>query len=409
MNYRELLELYKTGKLDSETQKQIQTDLEKHDALTDYLYEEAQIPGLDDILQGTSNYESEDNLPTEDTKFITMVQRSIRKAFLKMGIIVGISALVITLAVIFLLPHAVSLFYYNPTEIVGTDSGFTTDRMSLDLSVYTEAFLPGYYRGTVIAEYEGYGKYNIIIPQTTTFNSRFTSVSGKLTREKLTLYDTNQLKAPTGNAFIYPPEVDGVARAHYENGDVEIGPAGSKEEAFARLEALDETEWYMAYISFAEITDYETFFQWYEEKNLTCHSLWCGVYTSTPENYKIDGNTHTGFMPYVSGHCLDWDRETYPRLSLLDCLHESNYQADAASADVMKTHFTSMLRYLNDNPKITKMMRLTTESIDYNQMLQSIERDGLRLYGFAVGAQKEALLELCKDPAVSYIYTTVLY
>ena len=45
------------------------------------------------------------------------------------------------------------------------------------------------------------------------------------------------------------------------------------------------------------------------------------------------------------------------------------------------------------------------DEIDYDSMIDSVKRDGLRLYGFAIQAQKETILELTRDPAVSYIYT----
>ena len=45
--------------------------------------------------------------------------------------------------------------------------------------------------------------YDITIPQTVSRNGKFTSVSGKLVRGKLTLYDNNVLKVP-GWRFYLP-------------------------------------------------------------------------------------------------------------------------------------------------------------------------------------------------------------
>lgn len=59
--------------------------------------------------------------------------------------------------------------------------------MSLDLSVYSELFWPGSYRNTVNAVAEGYGTYNISIPQGYSFSGKFTTVNGRLKRGKLTL------------------------------------------------------------------------------------------------------------------------------------------------------------------------------------------------------------------------------
>ena len=94
-----------------------------------------------------------------------------------MGMIVGVAVLVIVLCAVFILPKAVSDFYYNPNEVVGKYEEMTTTRMDLDLSVYSELFLPGNHRSQVS---RGYGEYDIIIPQTFSWTGKFTSVSGRL-------------------------------------------------------------------------------------------------------------------------------------------------------------------------------------------------------------------------------------
>ena len=57
-------------------------------------------------------------------------------------------------------------------------------------------FLPGNHRDQVNAVPRGYGEYDIVIPQTTSWTGRSTSVSGRLVRGKLTLYDNNILSRP---------------------------------------------------------------------------------------------------------------------------------------------------------------------------------------------------------------------
>ena len=110
-----------------------------------------------------------------------------------MGMIVGVAVLVIVLCAVFILPKAVSDFYYNPNEVVGKYEEMTTTRMDLDLSVYSELFLPGNHRSQVSAVSRGYGEYDIIIPQTFSWTGKFTSVSGRLVRGNLIFYDNNIL------------------------------------------------------------------------------------------------------------------------------------------------------------------------------------------------------------------------
>ena len=58
--------------------------------------------------------------------FIKEIQRSIRKAFIKMGMIVGAAVLVVVLCAVFILPKVVSKFYYDPNEVAGKYEEMTT-------------------------------------------------------------------------------------------------------------------------------------------------------------------------------------------------------------------------------------------------------------------------------------------
>ena len=160
MTYRELLKLYKQGKLEDSTKKQIEAEIEKQDAISEFLYEEDEIPGLSDLENGQESFTdlnemNDENQMAECQDFIKEIQRSIRKAFIKMGMIVGAAVLVIVLCAVFILPKAVSKFYYDPNEVAGKYEEMITTRMDLDLSVYSELFLPGNHRDQVNAVSRG--------------------------------------------------------------------------------------------------------------------------------------------------------------------------------------------------------------------------------------------------------------
>lgn len=82
MTYRELLELYKTGELELEQRKKVEKDIERQEAISDYLYEQEDIPELNDIFEekaaAEKNNKRNDDIEDIDTKFIEMVNRSIR-------------------------------------------------------------------------------------------------------------------------------------------------------------------------------------------------------------------------------------------------------------------------------------------------------------------------------------------
>ena len=164
MTYRELLNLYKQGKLDDVRKKEVEAAIEKQDAISEFLYEEGEIPEFSDLeSENAENPENKEWLAGQknnqkdeiNRQFIKEIRWSIRKAFIKMGMIVGVAVLVIVLCAVFILPKAVSDFYYNPNEVVGKYEEMTTTRMDLDLSVYSELFLPGNHRSQVSAVSRG--------------------------------------------------------------------------------------------------------------------------------------------------------------------------------------------------------------------------------------------------------------
>ena len=227
MTFRELIKLYQADELEHEQREMVKSEIEKHEAISDYLYEAEQLPALDG-MDGTVA-EEERNADA----FAKMVRKAIRRAFVKMGLVVGCCVIAIVLGVMFLLPDYVSGFYYNPNEVVGTSSGgYDTNRMSLDLAVFSELYLPGKYRDEVFAEDWGYGKYSLTIPQTSSYSGVFTTVAGSLERDKLVLYSPDLLTGYPANAFSLPEDI----RWPYGK----VGAAGDRERAFAKLQELDE-------------------------------------------------------------------------------------------------------------------------------------------------------------------------
>lgn len=451
MTYRELLKLYKQGKLEDSTKKQIEAEIEKQDAISEFLYEEGAIPEFSDLESGQDyfddlndkkqwterqNSKTEDNVEKQsenriieksksagdsrnqqedefNRQFIKEIQRFIRRAFIKMGLAVGVVVLAVVLSAVFILPKAVSEFYYNPNEAAGQYEEMTTTRMNLDLSVYSELFLPGNHRDQVSAVSRGYGEYDIVIPQTSSWTGKFTSVSGRLVRGKLTLYDNNVLSRPIMQFYIPGDETAWEAWEVDENGketkmDTEARKQASIQDSKEAIEAYNDNDWYLAYVSINDIMDYKDFIEWFQnlsdQKELEWGTLWCAVHTEDKDGYCVEPNI--GFCPLPSGMSMSWDRETYPYLSLLDN-SDSYDRVEANDEETMQTHVISMLSYIQDHDEILSMMGQTTDSPDrYQDMINYVKKNGLKIHGFAVSAKKKTLLELYKQDVVSYIQTT---
>lgn len=412
MTYRELIVLYKNGKLDEAQKKQVEADIERQEVISEYLFDAEEIPELEDLL--TSHGESgamcmleqdkmdeaskiatgrwkDENAELEE-RFVKMIRGSIRKAFVKMGICVGAVLLLAVLFIMFCLPGIVDQFYYNPAAVAAEGEYSKTNQMSLDMAVYSELFLPGKYRNNVMVDSNGYGEYDINIVQNASITDRFYNVAGKVEKGELTLYDVNLLTRPTGNAFV--PSASGMKITY-----VGSGPAGSKQEAYEKLYTLNQNGYYMAYITLSEVMTYAEYKEWFDTQNLPVGSAWCAVAEKTEDGYYV--NDIMGFSYSLGGMCMNFDKEKYPHLTMLEEGAEGWPEDDP---ETMQTHFVSMLRYMGDQEEFCKMIGADEYHIDWYGMAQNIEENGLYIYGFAVQAKPDALITLSEMEEVSYIY-----
>ena len=109
MKYKELIELYKNGRLSEEERKKIEEDIEKQEAISEYLYPD------EEINEKIPEDESEGNISEKDNEFMRLIRKSIRKAFIKMGMAVTAAVLVVIVLMMTIMPKAIDLFYYNPS------------------------------------------------------------------------------------------------------------------------------------------------------------------------------------------------------------------------------------------------------------------------------------------------------
>lgn len=427
MTYRELLKLYRQGKLEEDKKKEVEAEIEKQDAISEFLYEEGEIPGLEDLKEQEDTEPAKNLIAASDTeknagtgqnndfdnRFVKEIRHSIRKAFIKMGVVTGAIVLAVILCAVFVLPRVVSAIYYDPNEVVGEYEDLVTTRMDLDLSVYSELFLPGNYRNQVSAVSRGYGEYDITIPQNMSWTGKFTSVSGRLVRGELTLYDKNILSRPSMQFYLPGDETAWEAWEVDENGketkmDTEARKKESIQYSKEEIEGYNDNDWYTAFVSIEKIMDYKDFIEWFQNlsdsKNLEWGTLWCAVHTENEDGYCIEPNI--GFCPFAAGMSMSWDKEKYPYLSLNDDW-DSQEDVDETDEKIMQSHFISMLSYMREHKEILTMMDQAADDTDrYQEMIDYVKKNGLKIHGFAISAKKDTLLELYKEDVVSYIQTT---
>lgn len=370
------------GETDEQQKSNLEVDLDRQEQISNYLKDERAIQEL--------------------------VNKSIRKAFVKMGMIVCILILVVVIFVQFALPDIVSYFYYNPGKEIGENS----NQISRDMAVYTELTIPTYVRDDIRVEAKGYGKYDISIYQDVSYNGTFTNIAGKIEKGKITLYDMNSLKRPTSNLFAWyqmhgdtSKSLTQLIAEEKENFCV----AGDTQMATEALNKLNEKEMYVAYVTLDKMMSYEEFMKFISNKDGLI-STWCAVVTNGQEQDKSIESMfradNIGFQcDLTSSTQLTWDKDKYPKLRLWG---EEDRDIDALEQKMktetfMKTHFVSMLKYMSQQEKFLEMMDEIPEK--FSNAADYVKNHGITVYGFAAMADKETLLELNEMSQIYEIYT----
>lgn len=404
MTYHELIALYKTGKLDDTQKRKVEEDIERQDAISEYLFDQEELSAFSDLRKDTKEEEFLEEKDGESERFTRMIQSTIRKTFIKTGVIVGTVVLLIVCFIIFVLPQIVDIFYYDPSEIAGTTEHGETNRISLDLSVYSELFLPGTFRDRVDVIGNGNGKYDITILQSSSMTGVFHNVAGTINKGKMILYDADLLGKPSDNVFC--PAED-VVDTWYTGSR---GAAGYKNEAFERLGELNDGDYYKAYFTLNQVMGYEDFVKWIQENEV--NPEWCVLCQKNPwYDKEIDraeyfSDKHIGFLYSSSAWSMSYDTDKYPLLTWFSVIETTREEEDwVISEDNMKQHMTSMLRYMADEEDFCKMAGMEYTDSDFNAFADNIEKYGLNLYGFTMIAQKDEILNISELDEIDYVYT----
>ena len=423
MTYRQILDEYKKNALPEEKQKEVAADIEKHEAISDYLYEESEIPDINEAFSepnentcgcngsgcdpGPAGSITDSAQRAED--FTAVVNRSIRKAFLKLGITVFAAAALLILFVQFILPGIVDNFYYDPTERVSqpTDS-FIENRMSRDIGTYTELVMPETHRTDVTAESLGYGKYNISIHQNLSYTGFFSTATGEVTRGKLRLFNEDILRKPTGNAFgwsqidvdfkngEYPTKsltelykiTDERMKNDGEEGEIMHGAAGSPERSLETIKGLRDDMPYYAYVTFERMLDFSQVEKIIDpadkDDDFMITEPWLAVDTY-PRSNAPDGSSYG----YIT---------TLPKIGFI----VQDQDNVSENEELQQKHFTDMLDYMAEQTDFLKMFDEDPQT--FADASQLIKKNGLHIYGMGCTVSKSTMLKLMEFDNVREIY-----
>lgn len=397
MKYSELIEKYEKGELNETEAGEVERDIERHEAISDYLAEREDIPELEMLHSNGNKGEAAQNDGAAD--FTKKIKRQIRKAFLKAGLITGLLVLGIVFFCMYALPKIIERAYYDPTEKVGfsadqqgSEEMTGTNRLSMDISVYSELLLPGSFRQSASAESLGYGKYTVNIHQNFAHNGIFRDTAGVIDRGRLTLYDPNLLTMPVMNIF-------DTVKAGISGVGASFGGYDWYEDIISDMQPGDRK---LTYVTFASPMDYDDAIAWCEENGVNAE--WGAICTGN----EIKPGVYYGARFALSGVMEGYDREKYPYLTVYSVANETDFSVtDYASKELMAKHITSLLRYFADNVKGMQLFSkddLTSVAQGFRESADYIEANGFSVYGLAFMADAEKITELHGLESVAYMF-----
>ncbi|MBR4634773.1 MAG: anti sigma factor C-terminal domain-containing protein [Clostridia bacterium] len=376
MKFSEMIEEYKQGKLSGEEAAALESDIEKHEAIADYIAERDDI-GLHDLTLGSDPIGDE---KAEAQDFTKKIRRQIRRSFLKAGLITGAIVLAAALFIMFALPGLVSKAYYDPTEVVKSyDSGITVSRLDVDLAVYTELFVPERIRQQSTANGEGYGNYSVFIPQVQSISGNFRDTAGFIKKGMISLYDPSLLKMPPVNCL--EPMKAGLSGENLYESNWDFN-------AKEFIDYYPENGQRCVYVTLDHAMSYTEFEAWCRQNGV--EPYWCAVCSGG----KLLMPNPCGFLACapvafvgVSDEPIDKD---YPLLTAADMLakRSSEFSLSYGENDV-KQHLVSMLSYAAEkNEGITMLSGAEGIAAELREAAQKVEANGFEIYGFMICADK---------------------
>lgn len=374
MSYRALLDRYKRGLATEEEKRIVEQDLEKYEAMEEYLsalLEEE----FEDVSEGAA-FEKRD---PEAVKLRKSVNHKLRKMVFSAVLIV----FALYLGIFYGISPVVDSFYYNPGKVT---VGESENDMSYDLYAISELNLPGMRPSNVLVDRQGFGRYNIIYSYWDAFTGEIYSVNERMERGNV----VSSYRAPLYTGLFWD------IRYPYHEGQ---NPGEKKEKVVSHLEALNSVSYISMGIRFekdltmAELYDLEQ-----KYPNITFE--WAGIRTEA----SVEGpNDLIGIQLLRSngGSGLLGDKKIasdYPGFFLLDWLVSPEARTDhqtPVEARAYERHYKSLLQYVIDREEaVGALERRPYKHKFYEEALAYAEEQGVKTYGVLVFGEARDLLEL---------------
>lgn len=365
MTFRELLEKYKNQTATPEERKQVEAELERYNALTEYLLEQ-------DV-----DMEGEDLAGQQEE--LQKIDRSMKKRGRRIIAIAVVIACVVMGALTAFQPVISKVIWYDPTE---QDLQQYSYDISCHLAVLAELTMPEVQMESVMITEKGWGQYDLQVQQLEWSSGEYLWEDGTVTRGKIQL-KSNVYQYSVINAF--------------SRGTAEFGNSVMTESAEAKAALADLPEYMQmeAYVSLGKDWTMEELenFAAQQEGELG----WVGVRTSPEGEQRLP---LMGFDAGGSGYIWENVDAVYP-------FYELSMHEDVPLAEAWEKHFLALLQYSIDQGDFYARLNQSNNHGSTCQMVQEyVTENGVKTYGFLYYGTPAEMRKLLENEDVEGIYVT---
>jgi hypothetical protein len=386
MIFKDLLDKYNNGNASEEEIKIIEEELDKHEAIEDYLSESYNIGFEKESPHVSTNYET------------TLVKKSVNK---KLRNVILASVSIVFLIIFtshFIVSPIVSSFYYNPSQKTVSKGKYKVEDLHFDIKVLTELSLPGYAINTAASEKLGFGEYRIYYERLNLFNRERKVVNYKIKKNiKISIFQDLYRSDYFAFMDIRQPDID-------RNGFTER----QNKEVINHIKQLNPVSYISAYVLLKEdlsVKQFDELSSKYNDK-VKVSFKWIGVRTGSEER-PID--FLSGFNPNLndgSVSSVSADKNKYPYLQLVDFMTVENNKPYSSSpmVEAYTKHFISLLKYVNDRENAVRALENNSSKVDYyKNALNYVNKNGINIYGGLVYGEATDLLEFISNEKIKAI------
>ena len=365
MTFRELLEKYKNQTATPEERKQVEAELEKYNALTEYLLEQ-------DV-----DMEGEDLAGQQEE--LQKIDRSMKKRGRRIIAIAVVIACVVMGALTAFQPVISKVIWYDPTE---QDFQQYSYDISCHLAVLAELTMPEVQMESVMITEKGWGQYDLQVQQREWSSGEYLWEDGTVTRGKIQL-KSNVYQYSVINAF--------------SRGTAEFGNSVMTESAKAKAALADLLEYLKmeAYVSLGKDWTMEELENFAAQQD--GYLGWVGVRTS-PEDQQF--LPLMGFDADSSGYIWENVDAAYP-------FYELSMHEDVPLSEAWEKHFLALLQYSVDHGDFYARLNQSNDHGSTCQMVQEyVTENGVKTYGFLYYGTPAEMRKLLENEDVEGIYVT---